>query len=83
MDKLGLWLNRLGTIKRARRIVIEEEGVAVLQSTYSDLEIVLVNDGSTDSSKTICENLAQWDSRIFCYTKENGGVVSARNYGVE
>lgn len=62
---------------------IHETVRRILQSTYSDLEIVLVNDGSTDSSKTICENLAQSDSRIFCYTKENGGVVSARNYGVE
>lgn len=62
---------------------IQETVGRILRSTYADLEIVLVNDGSTDNSKAICEDLAQSDSRIFCYTKENGGVISARNHGIE
>lgn len=55
----------------------------IQHSTYTDLEIVIINDGSTDSSKQILEDEAKNDSRIVIYSKENAGVVSARNYGVE
>lgn len=54
----------------------------ILQSTYKNLEIILVNDGSADNSLSICEKLKNTDSRIYVYTKINGGIVSARNYGV-
>lgn len=55
----------------------------ILQSEWKGLELIIVNDGSTDHSLDICEALQKKDGRIHIYTKENGGVVSARNYGVD
>lgn len=54
----------------------------ILKSVYENIEIVIVNDGSEDASLSICNRLAQKDKRISVYTKQNGGVASARNYGV-
>ncbi len=51
--------------------------------TYKNIEIILVNDGSTDNSLTICNELQKHDSRIKVIDKENGGVSSARNKGIE
>ena len=51
--------------------------------TERDLEIIFVNDGSTDSSSEICHKFATQDSRIIVKDKENGGVSSARNSGLE
>lgn len=48
-----------------------------------NFELILVDDGSTDSSAKICEDLCKKDSRIKFFHKENGGVSSARNYGLE
>lgn len=50
--------------------------------TYQDLEILLVNDGSTDDTGGICDRLAAQDDRIRVLHKENGGVSSARNLGL-
>ena len=50
--------------------------------TYSNLEIIIVNDGSTDHTLDICENKAKLDNRIRVITKENGGAPSARNAGL-
>lgn len=55
---------------------------SVLNQTYKNLEIILVDDGSTDSSGKICDDYAQKDSRIVVYHQENGGVSSARNHGI-
>ena len=55
---------------------------SVIKQTYKNLEIILVNDGSTDNSKDICESYAKIDKRIKVINKENGGVSSARNYGL-
>lgn len=49
----------------------------------SDFEIVLVDDGSTDKSGELCDSLAKKDSRIKVIHKENGGLSSARNAGIE
>ena len=54
---------------------------AVLNQTYKDLEIILVDDGSTDRSSIICDQYAQKDNRIKVIHKENGGVNSARKIG--
>lgn len=55
---------------------------SILNQTYSDFEIILVNDGSTDKSGAICDRYAGKYSNIKVYHKNNGGVSSARNFGV-
>ncbi len=56
---------------------------SILSQTYRNFEIILVNDGSTDGSGELCDRLAQRDSRILAVHKENGGVASARNRGLD
>lgn len=56
---------------------------SVINQTYTNLEIICVNDGSTDDSLTILEEYAQKDSRIKIISKPNGGLVSARKAGTE
>ena len=55
---------------------------SLLQQTYSKLEIILVDDGSTDDSGKICDQYAFVDKRIKVFHKENGGLSDARNYGI-
>jgi glycosyltransferase involved in cell wall biosynthesis len=55
---------------------------SLLTQTYRNLEIVLVNDGSTDSCGLICDGYAQLDSRVVVVHKDNGGEASARNAGL-
>ncbi len=56
--------------------------VSVQNQTYSNLDIILVDDGSTDSSRSIIEKLILNDNRMRYFYKSNGGVSSARNYGL-
>lgn len=56
---------------------------SIVNQTYKNLEIILVDDGSTDSSSDICEEYARTDSRIRVIHKENGGLSSARNMGLD
>ena len=56
--------------------------VSILNQTYKNLEIILIDDGSTDNSGKICDEYAKKDSRIIVFHKENGGVSSARNAGL-
>lgn len=56
---------------------------SIIQQTYSNLEIILVDDGSPDASGNISDEYAKRDSRIKVIHKENGGLVSARKAGVE
>lgn len=56
---------------------------SVLNQTYMDFELILVNDGSKDKSGEICDRYALNDSRINVIHKENGGASSARNIGIE
>ena len=56
---------------------------SVLLQTFRDFEVILVNDGSSDSSGEICDYFVASDSRFNVYHKENGGVSAARNFGIE
>jgi len=56
---------------------------SVTEQTFADFEVLLINDGSTDKSGIICDEYAAKDSRFKIFHKENGGVSSARNLGIE
>ena len=56
---------------------------SILDQTYKYLEILLIDDGSTDGSGELCEIIKDKDSRISVYHKANGGLSDARNYGIE
>lgn len=63
--------------------VLERTINSILQQEYRNFEVLLINDGSTDSSGKICDYFAAIDSRIRVFHKKNGGVSSARNVGLE
>ena len=56
---------------------------SILAQTFSDFEVLLIDDGSKDKSGEICDEYARKDSRIKVCHKENGGVSSARNMGLD
>ncbi|MDF2537559.1 MAG: glycosyl transferase family protein [Herbinix sp.] len=56
---------------------------SLINQSYKNLEIILVNDGSTDDSGLLCDNFAKIDSRIRVLHKTNGGVSDARNCGLK
>ena len=56
---------------------------SVLSQTYSDYELILVNDGSPDNSAAICREYAKKHSNIIVLDKQNGGQGSARNLGIK
>ena len=55
---------------------------SIQRQTYGNIEILLVNDGSTDGSDIICRKYARIDRRVEVIDKENGGLVSARKAGI-
>lgn len=66
-----------------RKETLERCVKSLLDQTFSELEIILVDDGSTDGSGAVCNALSREDIRIRVIHKENGGVSSARNAGIE
>ena len=56
---------------------------SVLMQEFDDFEVILVDDGSTDGSAAICDEFAAHDERVRVIHKENGGVSSARNAGLD
>ncbi len=56
---------------------------SLLQQTLEDIEIILVDDGSNNETKNICDEYGEKDNRIKVIHKENGGVSSARNVGIK
>lgn len=56
---------------------------SILIQSFTDFEVLLIDDGSTDNSIEICNKYAQNDSRVRVFQKKNGGVSSARNLGIE
>lgn len=56
---------------------------SILAQTFTDWELLLIDDGSTDRSGDICDEYAKKDTRIRVFHKENGGVSSARNLGLD
>ena len=56
---------------------------SLIDNNMKNMEIICINDGSTDKSKDILEKYIEKDSRIKVVTKENGGISSARNKGIE
>lgn len=55
---------------------------SVLDQTYTHLEVIIVDDGSTDESPAICDKFAKLDTRIKVIHKKNGGLSDARNAGL-
>lgn len=56
---------------------------SILNQTYNNLEILLIDDGSTDGSEKLCDEFKHLDKRISVYHKKNGGLSDARNYGID
>lgn len=56
---------------------------SIIHQTYPNLEIILVDDGSTDGTGALCDEIAGRDSRVIVIHKENGGQADARNRGIE
>ncbi|MFV0555727.1 MAG: glycosyltransferase family 2 protein [Lactovum sp.] len=56
---------------------------SILNQTYHNLELILINDGSKDRSGEICENLANKDSRVRVFHAKNGGISKAQNKGLD
>ena len=61
---------------------LERSVNSIRNQTYKNLEIILVDDGSTDASSKMCDDFATIDSRILVIHKPNGGSSSARNAGI-
>lgn len=56
---------------------------SILAQTFTDFELLLIDDGSRDGSAALCDEYAKKDGRVRVFHKENGGVSSARNVGLD
>lgn len=78
MNKISVIVPVYNTEKYLHRCVD-----SILAQTFTDFELLLIDDGSTDRSGAICDEYALKDSRVRVFHKENGGVSSARNLGLD
>lgn len=62
---------------------LEQSLGSIINQTYFNLEIILINDGSTDRTAEICDLFAKRDYRVRVVTQENRGVMAARNHGLD
>ncbi len=56
---------------------------SILRQTFDDYEVIIINDGSTDDSESVCREIASGNDKVFLYTFENGGVGKARKRGIQ
>lgn len=84
MDNLQLKNEKVSVIVPIYNVgkFLDQLILSLIQQTYKNVEIFLVDDGSSDNSGLICDKFAMKDDRIRVIHKENGGVSSARNYGM-
>lgn len=64
-------------------IYIEQCLDSIKKQSYQNFEVIIVNDGSQDNTESICKKIVQFDARFKYFSKENGGVSSARNFGLD
>ena len=64
-------------------VYLDDSLKSLSEQTYSNLQVILIDDGSKDKSGMICDKYAELDSRFLAFHKENGGVSSARNVGLK
>lgn len=64
-------------------IYIEQCLDSIKKQSYQNFEVIIVNDGSQDNTESICKKIVQSDARFKYFSKENGGVSSARNFGLD
>ncbi len=64
-------------------LYVEKAILSVINQTFKNFELIIVNDGSSDNSDIICKKYCELDSRILYFEKRNGGICSARNYGLK
>lgn len=63
--------------------VLKDTIESVLNQTFRDFELILVDDGSTDGSGAVCDSFAERDARVVVIHKKNGGICDARNAGID
>ncbi|WP_061019352.1 glycosyltransferase family 2 protein [Vibrio splendidus] len=61
---------------------VQEAVESILEQTYTRLEVIVVNDGSTDNSGAILDKMARYDSRLTVYHRKNSGIVKSLNYAL-
>lgn len=76
------WLSVVIPIYNAKRF-LKKCIRSILTQSFRDYELLLIDDGSTDGSETICRRFAEEDPRVRYYRKENGGCFQSRLYGIE
>lgn len=78
MDKISIIIPMYNAEKYIKRCL-----ESIFEQTYKNIEIVIVDDGSTDNSYNICKKYEQQNKKIKLFHKKNNGVSSARNYGLK